>query len=866
MAFGNDIGLLFRISSDSKDAQSDIKRLRETYDKELKSIKASANDSKIALGRAFGFSSVETAQFESTIKRTASQLAVVTGATVAVGAGIFSLVKQSADLGSKFFDLSQKTAVSVETLSSLRVAADKSGTSIEELSVGLVRFVNQLGEAEKGDEKMIATLNELGITTFKDTESALSQFTKRLSELGTQEEKVQAASEAFGKRSGAALVAMFDEVGGDLDAFKSKMKDLGFQMSGDTAQQADKLGDRLTELGLRAEGLAVSVGNSLTPAFTQLIESFERTGEAGKSSFDSIDFTIGNVIRGIAALKNDIDTLGDFLKGNITLDDAVFGRGTREYVLGRGDPNAIPQVDVPGLGTPLKRPGAGPSKEQSEEARQIAAEQKKAEAEAEAAQKAALAARSTNLSTALERDRRTYQTNLDRLKEARDADLISEEEYANGVIAAEDYLLRRVRSNTQGQVDLLEEQEKDANLRSARRAKLLDDLVAVEVEHDKKIRAAKSGAAKVEKEDLQEQIKDLMRRRDTMLKVIGDFANRSAATNRDFAARNVITNEEAEERIKKIRLDALDTHINILIEDRNAAVAGSSEQQRLQDEILARLSERAAAEEESFRLIDEARKKDMESAQARKDFVSQIMEEEAAEIDADIKRRLEQEAAKRSATTFGGFAGALGLDINLENTAVNSAKIVSDAWMKAGGMVGGAVKGMAQGFGSLVQQWVLLGELGPNAVRKMVASVLAGLAAEAAVEALMELARGLAALSNPFTAWQAPGHFAAAKVFAIVAGTAAIAGRVVAGNSFAGSATDAQGVPNQSRLAEGDRPAGPQAVSRIEDRRQPQVIVVQHEHVMRMPNGFVVAELESANQTNNPRLNKVMRNLTQRFA
>lgn len=95
-----------------------------------------------------------------------------------------------------------------------------------------------------------------------------------------------------------------------------------------------------------------------------------------------------------------------------------------------------------------------------------------------------------------------------------------------------------------------------------------------------------------------------------------------------------------------------------------------------------------------------------------------------------------------------------------------------------------AMGSVVQGIGSMVQAWVLYGNAGPNAVRKMVASVLAGLAAQAAIEALMELARGFAALANPLMAWTAPAHFKAAAMFAAVAGGAAIAGRMVAGNSF----------------------------------------------------------------------------------
>jgi hypothetical protein len=70
---------------------------------------------------------------------------------------------------------------------------------------------------------------------------------------------------------------------------------------------------------------------------------------------------------------------------------------------------------------------------------------------------------------------------------------------------------------------------------------------------------------------------------------------------------------------------------------------------------------------------------------------------------------------------------------------------------------------------------------------KMTKAIVANLAAQALVESLMEIARGLAALANPFTAWQAPMHFAAAKAFALVGGVAAGIALAIPGGGAGGS-------------------------------------------------------------------------------
>lgn len=88
----------------------------------------------------------------------------------------------------------------------------------------------------------------------------------------------------------------------------------------------------------------------------------------------------------------------------------------------------------------------------------------------------------------------------------------------------------------------------------------------------------------------------------------------------------------------------------------------------------------------------------------------------------------------------------------------------------------------AQGIGGMVEDFVLLGETGPGAMKKLVASVLAGVAAQSAVLAVFELAKGFASLF--FNPAEASAHFTAAALFGSIAGVTAVAGRTIAGDSF----------------------------------------------------------------------------------
>lgn len=88
---------------------------------------------------------------------------------------------------------------------------------------------------------------------------------------------------------------------------------------------------------------------------------------------------------------------------------------------------------------------------------------------------------------------------------------------------------------------------------------------------------------------------------------------------------------------------------------------------------------------------------------------------------------------------------------------------------------------LASGIGGIVQDFVLLGETGPAAMRKLTASVLASLSAQAAVKSVFYLAEGFANLI--FNPPAAAGYFTASALMAGIAVGTGLAGRALAGKN-----------------------------------------------------------------------------------
>ncbi len=159
---------------------------------------------------------------------------------------------------------------------------------------------------------------------------------------------------------------------------------------------------------------------------------------------------------------------------------------------------------------------------------------------------------------------------------------------------------------------------------------------------------------------------------------------------------------------------------------------------------------------------------------------------------AEIQEEQAREPQARKAPGFferAGFGGSLFGDGSAASGIPDLAKVqgatagIKSALEELKTIGAEAFGQLAQGVGSMLQDWILTGDAGPDALRKITAQILASVAAESAVLAIVETAKGFAALAsgNPVSASQ---HFTSAAIFGSVAGGAAIAGRAIAGNSF----------------------------------------------------------------------------------
>lgn len=309
------------------------------------------------------------------------------------------------------------------------------------------------------------------------------------------------------------------------------------------------------------------------------------------------------------------------------------------------------------------------------------------------------------------------------------------------------------------------------------RLDLLDDEIEAT---QSKLEAAKSIADKDERirtqADLNNQLRILKEERVT----IESEGNRAIddARQKDLENERRYANElqDIRDRIGDIERDAAEEAVRLMVINFG----------RRKDIIRARLQADIADEnsrhEQALETIANLEQENRESNRT---------EQEKLEAEEEINRLREAEAERHRLAMQGikdqgkkdeaeaDPLGRLELDVN---NLKEFARVLEESIVPLGEILTRTFSQVADAIGQTVANWVLLGETGPAVMRKILAQALASIAAEAAVNAIKELALGFATLF--FNPAESAAHFTAAGLWASIGVGSALAGRAVAGDLF----------------------------------------------------------------------------------
>jgi len=213
----------------------------------------------------------------------------------AIITGLSSVIKSAIDTADELYKMSQKVGINVESLSTLKYAAQLSDISLEALTTSLSRFSRNINEAKSGTGQAKNVFKELGIT-IRDNNNQLLPINEILLQIADKfrympdsVEKTAYAIELFG-RSGTDLITLLNQGSIGIAELQDEARKLGFEISTNTAQQAEQFNDSLKRLQNSFNGIIYQTLPPLIDFLSQAAEGFIAANNAAKNANNIFEF------------------------------------------------------------------------------------------------------------------------------------------------------------------------------------------------------------------------------------------------------------------------------------------------------------------------------------------------------------------------------------------------------------------------------------------------------------------------------------------------------------------------------------------------------------------------------------------------
>lgn len=242
-------------------------------------------------------------------KQVAGAGAGLTAAGAAIAAPLAVAVAHFAKAGDALDKMSGRTGFTVETLSKLEFAMNRSGASMVDLEIGIRRMQRTIEEGLYSDD--LARIGVDAEALAKMTpEQQFQAIADGISGLEDASARTAVAFNLFGD-SGTKLLNFINAGPEGMRALTREADELGLTMSTSAAKNAAAFGDAMGKLKEQVDAIKNAIGNALAPALTSLAELLK---ERGKDIIDWVHAN-GQVIVGVAATAAGLAGLGTVLVG-----------------------------------------------------------------------------------------------------------------------------------------------------------------------------------------------------------------------------------------------------------------------------------------------------------------------------------------------------------------------------------------------------------------------------------------------------------------------------------------------------------------------------------------------------------------------
>ena len=232
------------------------------------------------------------------------------------GVGLAAMAKGAIDAADNMNDLSQKTGVSVESLSKFQQAANASGTSIEGVGGAMIKLNKGLAA---GTGPAADALKALGLSAtdasgkLKTTDQVMLEVADKFKAMPDGAGKTALALQLFGK-AGADMIPL-------LNGGSKAITNLSATMTTKFAKGADNLNDKLAALQGKLLELGVNIGTALMPLLNVVTDQVLSLANA----FAAMPGPLQAIVGGLVALTAAFVVLAPAISAVISIAGVLSG-------------------------------------------------------------------------------------------------------------------------------------------------------------------------------------------------------------------------------------------------------------------------------------------------------------------------------------------------------------------------------------------------------------------------------------------------------------------------------------------------------------------------------------------------------------
>jgi hypothetical protein len=181
---------------------------------------------------------------------------------LAAGAAVLKFSQHMADTQNQLSDMAARTGVSTKTLAGLKLAAEGSGQSLDQVAKALKPLVLRMGQVTQGSKTAIDGFKAVGVEVvdasgkLRSADDVLIEVTKSLAAMEDPTERAAAAALAFGSAGTKLVQALGDK---DLGVFVDAAERFGMDIGPAAAKAADDWQRATANLSLVTEAFSADL-------------------------------------------------------------------------------------------------------------------------------------------------------------------------------------------------------------------------------------------------------------------------------------------------------------------------------------------------------------------------------------------------------------------------------------------------------------------------------------------------------------------------------------------------------------------------------------------------------------------------------